>query len=221
MKTRLTFTLIAITGIILTNCQNSESTNASFLKEKESQILKELRLDLTQNLNDINSNIAALEVSKKANEVVINNMEYNIPYHDSLDAHFANLYPYLVFSPNETTFNYLKTIGMNSISNDSLRASLSDLYGIQYGIYKSYESIYFVEHYTNYIKPMFMTEFESFKFYRSFKPRNYSKFIKNQKNKRIMTYTRDAIETFIFMQAGLKEDAEQILSVIDKELNNQ
>ena len=203
------------------SCTNSDHVKGELSKEKEHKILIDLRSDLSQNLEDINSNIESLIISKKANEIVINAKKNNLQYHDSLDFHFANLYPYLVFSPNETTFNYLKTIGMNSISNDSLRASISDLYGVRYGVYKSYESIYFVEHYTNYIKPMFMVEFESFKFYRSFKPRNYNKFITNQENKRIITYTRDAIESFIFLQAGLKEDAEQIVAAIDRELKNQ
>jgi len=208
-------------GFSILSCTNSDLVKGKLSKEKEHKILKELRSDLSQNLEDINSNIKSLIISKKANEIVINAKRKNLKYHDSLDFHFANLYPYLVFSPNETTFNYLKTIGMNSISNDSLRASISDLYGVQYGIYKSYESIYFVEHYTNYVKPMFMNEFESFQFYRSFKPRNFNKFISNQDNIGIITYTRDAIDTFIFLQAGLKEDAEQIVAAIDREIKNQ
>lgn len=213
------YLLIVAIGVLSTGCGNFNKANDEYPKGLEKMILKELRSDLIQNLNDINSNIESLKISKKANEIIIYNMENNIQYHDSLDYHFANLYPYLIFSPNETTFNYLKQSGLNSISNDSIRTSISNLYGVQYGIYKSYESIYFVEHYTNYIKPMFIAEFESFVFYRSFKPRNYNQFIKNQEYKRIMTYTADAILTFIFMQSGLKEDAQKLLSDIDKELN--
>ncbi|WP_347922222.1 hypothetical protein [Pontimicrobium sp. SW4] len=205
---------IVIIGISLFSCSNSNSGE----KNSELAILKELHSDLVQNLTDINSNIESLKISKKANEIIISNIKSNIQYHDSLNFHFANLYPYLVFSPNETTFNYLKQIGMNSISNDSIRASISNLYGVRYGIYKYYESIYFVEHYINYIKPMFIAEFETFKIYGSFKPRNYNQFIKNPEYKRIMSYTKDVIQTFIFMQKGLKEDAENLISAIDKEL---
>ncbi|QCX38594.1 hypothetical protein FF125_09175 [Aureibaculum algae] len=104
------------------------------------------------------------------------------------------------------------------ISNDSIRASVSNLYGVQYGIYKSYEGIYFTEHYTNYIKPMFMEEFETFEFYRSFKPKNYQQFITNKAYKRVIRYSIDAIQTFIFMQSGLKENVEKLISEIDKEL---
>ncbi len=214
------FLLIIVIGLSIISCQNSEATKFESSQALEQNILKDLRFDLIQNVSDINSNIESLKISKNANEIIISSMENNIQYHDSLDYHFANLYPYLVFSPNETTFNYLKQSGLKSISNDSIRTSISNLYGVQYGIYKSYESIYFVEHYTNYIKPMFIAEFESFGFYTSFKPRNYNQFIKNQEYKRIMSYTEDAIQSFIFMQSGLKEDVEKLISAINKELED-
>ncbi len=213
------FLLIAVTGLLFPGCTKCETANGEFPKELENKVLTELRLDLIQNLNDINSNIESLLVCEKVNEIIINQIENGLPYHDSLDYYFANLYPYLVFSPNQTTFNYLKQTGMFLISNDSIRVAVSDLYGVQFGIYQSYESIYFVEHYTNYIKPMFIAEFETFEFYRSFKPRKYSQFITNQEYKRIMSYTADASLTFRFMQSNLKENVEKLISVIDKEIN--
>lgn len=66
---------------------------------------------------------------------------------------------------------------------------------------------------------MYITEFNTFKFYRSFKPRRYSQFIKNQEYKRIMSYTVDAIRTFIFMQSRLKENVEKLILDIDKEID--
>ncbi|MCK5343528.1 MAG: hypothetical protein KAR20_08990, partial [Candidatus Heimdallarchaeota archaeon] len=165
------------------------------------------------------ANIESLEMSENANRLIIDHMDKAIPYHDSLNSYFANLYPYLVFAPNETTFNYLKQTGMSLISNDSIRSAVSELYGVSFGVYKSYETIYFVEHYTNYIKPMFISEFETFKFYRSFKPKNYSQFIKNRAYKTIMSYTADACQSFRFLQSDLKESVEKLISTIDTEIN--
>jgi hypothetical protein len=213
------YLFIITIGLLMSSCKNHEISKSGNIEELEHQILKELQLELKQNLDDINSNLESLIISKTANEIIISNMENNTKYHDSLDYHFANLYPYLVFSPNETTFNYLENSGMFLIANDSIRASASNLYGVKYEIYKSFESIYFTEHYTNYIKPMFMEEFETFEFYRSFKPKNYNQFIENKAYKGVMRYTTDAINTFIFMQSGLKEDVEKLISEIDKELN--
>ena len=212
------FVFIAAIGLLSLSCTKFETSKVEYPKELENKVLAELRLDLTQNLNDIKSNIESLHISEKANRIIINHIKNNLPYKDSLDYHFANLYPYLVFSPNQTTFHYLKQTGMHLIYSDSIRAAVSELYGVQFKIYQSYESIYFVEHYTNYIKPMFIEEFETFKFYRSFRPKKYSQFINNQKYKRIMSYTADASQTFRFMQSNLKENVEKLISEIDKEL---
>jgi len=209
------YTILIVIGALMMSCVNSDVTN----KELENEILQSLKLDLIQNLEDINSNINSLEISEQANRMIIDHFENKRPYQDSLDYHFANLYPYLVFSPNESTFNYIKQIGLSVISNDSIRTSISDLYGVQYGIYKDYERIYFVEHYTNYIKPMFIAEFETFQFYRSFKPRAYDQFANNIDYRRVMSYTADASQTFMFMQYGLKEKVEQLISQINNETN--
>ena len=229
MKTRTIIFALLFSGSTFTYCigqaqkadgkaESGKHVASESSTEYEKNILKELRLDLLQNLRDINSNIKLLETCEKANRIVINHIENALPYSDSLDYHFANLYPYLVFSPNQTTFNFLTQKGMSLISNDSIRAAVSDLYGVQFGMYKSYESIYFVEHYTNYIKPMFIAEFETFKFYRSFKPGRFDEFVKNQKYKRIMSYTADASQTFRFLQSNLKNDVEKLLKQIEKEL---
>jgi len=217
MKTIYAFSLLI--GLVFTSCGQFNSTNTEHHRESEKRVLKELRSDLVQNLSDINANIESLELSENANRLIIDHMDKSIPYHDSLNYYFANLYPYLVFAPNETTFNYLKQAGMSIISNDSIRSAVSDLYGVNFGIYKSYESIYFVEHYANYIKPMIISEFRTFKFYRSFMPKNYSQFIKNQEYKIIMSYTADACQSFRFMQSNLKESVERLISTIDIEIN--
>ena len=106
------YTIIVAIGLLTTNCRISDSKNSEFPKGLEQNILKELRLDLIQNMDDINSNIESLAVSEKANRIIIDHIENGIQYQDSLDYHFANLYPYLVFFPNQTTFNYLKQTGM-------------------------------------------------------------------------------------------------------------
>lgn len=210
--------LIVALGLSCASCKSVSTITHSQAVGFEKSILKELRTDLVQNLNDINSNIEGLKICEKANLVVINQIENDLPYHDSLDYHFANLYPYIVFSPNQTTFDYLKHKGLGIISNDSIRRMTSNLYGSQFGTYRSFEDTYFVEHYTNYIKPMFMAEFDTFEFYTSFSPRKYSQLIANKNYTLVMRYTIDACRSFIYLQYGLKETVEELISDIDIEL---
>lgn len=184
----------------------------------ETKTLKELRSDLMQNIDDIDTNIAQLEECKQANEIIIYHIENNLPYNDSLDFHFANLYPYIAFSPIQTTFNNLNQTGITLITNDLLRANISDLYANQFSLYKVLESTYLVEHYTNYIKPMFMTEFETFEIYESFKPKRYSQFIKNKEYKQIMNYTVENCHRFIIIQSRFKENVDNLIIQIDNEI---
>jgi len=183
----------------------------------EKKTLKELLSDLKQNINDIEENITILEKCKQSTEIIINHIENSLPYNDSLDSHFSNLYPYITFSPIQTTYNNLSQTGMNLISNDSLRVDISDLFANQYSSYRVFESTYFVEHHNNYIKPMFMREFETFE-RESLKPKQYDQFIKNQDYKQIMNYTVSSCTTFIKMQSKLRESAKKLIIDIEKEI---
>ena len=62
---------------------------------------------------------------------------------------------------------------MKLITNDSLRVEISKLYGSAFEGFQVVESTYFVEHYTNYIKLMFMKEFGTFEVLQSLKPKEY------------------------------------------------
>lgn len=184
----------------------------------ETKTLKELRSDLVQNISDIEENIVRLEICKKANEIILSNRNNNLPYNDSLDFHFANLYPYIVFSPIQTTFNKLNQTGINLITNDLLRANISEIYANQFSAYKTFEKTYLVEHHNNYVKPMLIAEFITFDLYESFKPRDYKHFMQNERYTQIMNYTIENCERFINFQSFFKELAENLIIEIDKEI---
>ena len=209
--------VLVVIGILIA-LQLNNWNEVRKIRIQEIKTLKELRSDLLQNINDIDENITFLKLSKQANEIILHHMENNLPYSDSLDFYFANLYPFITFSPNQTTFNNLKQTGMNLITNDSLRANISDLYANRFNIYKVFEKTYFVEHYINYIKPMFMTEFKTFKLYESFKPNNYNQFIKNKEYKQIMNYTVGNCKRFIIYQSTFKKNITDLILQIDNKI---
>ena len=69
------FLLIVVIGLLFTSCRKFEPANGEFPKGLENKALKDLRLDLIQNLNDINSNIESLKTCEIANEIIINQIE--------------------------------------------------------------------------------------------------------------------------------------------------
>ena len=212
--------VLVVIGILIAlqiNTWNEERK----LKSKERKSLTALRKDLNQNLNDIDINIISLQKSKKSNETIIYHIENKLAYNDSLDYHFSMLYPFISFTINQTTYETLKQGGMDLISNDSLRNSISNLYSNRFKAYHTFETTYMVNHYLDHIKPMFISEFVTFELYSSAHPKNYDQFILNSENKQILIFTAGFCNTFIGIQSNLKTEVEKIIDMIDKEVNNE
>jgi hypothetical protein len=209
--------VLVVIGILIA-LQLNNWNEVRKIRIQEIKALNELRSDLLQNINDIDENITYLRVSKRANEIILHHIENNLPYNDSLDFHFANLYPFITFSPNQTAFNSLNQSGMNLITNDSLRTKISDLFANRFNVYKVFEKTYLVEHYVNYIKPLMMSEFKTFNLYQSFKPNNYNQFTKNKEYIQIMNFSVQISETFIKFQLKFKKSINDLILQIDNEI---
>ena len=101
-------------------------------KTEEIQYLNELKSGLTYDLNDIFFNIELHHKAEKSCEIILYNLENDIPYHDSLDLHFAQASNFSASFPKKGAYESLKSIGIGLISNDSLRLKIIDLYEVQF-----------------------------------------------------------------------------------------
>ena len=211
--------ILVMVGILLAVQVNNWNENRKS-KIKEIKTLKELQSDLVQNIEDMEINIAVLSDCQISNQIIIYHIENNIPYNDSLNYHFSNLYPYITFNVNQTTYENLKQTGLGLISNDSLRLSISDLYANQFTGYRKFENTYMVEHHNNDVKPMFISEFTSFELQSSAHPRNYNRFMNNPRNREILSWTEEICEAFIVIQSRLIENVEELMAQIDKEIDD-
>ena len=84
--------LLVMIGILLAVQVNNWNENRK-TKIKEIKILMELRSDLVQNLADLEENIDAFNDCLNSCEIIIYHIENKIPYDDSLNYHFSNLFP--------------------------------------------------------------------------------------------------------------------------------
>ena len=212
--------ILVVVGILIA-LQINNWNEINKLRKIEIKTLKELKSDLNQNIIEINSHIGALEDCKKSNEIIISHMENNLSYHDSLDYHFSNLYPFIVFLPVQTTFDNLSQNGIELISNDSLRSQITMLYGNEFSAFRAFEKTYFVEHYDNYIKPIYIKEFETFEVFQSLKPRDYHQLMANSEYMQILNYTVNSCQNFIRIQNRLIESVNRLIINIDNEISDQ
>jgi len=66
----------------------------------------------------------------------------------------------------------LKQTGFYLLANESLRKAISNLYGNLFMTYRNAENNYLIKHYDNHFKQMFISEFVTFEYATSMKPKN-------------------------------------------------
>jgi hypothetical protein len=123
--------LLVVIGILVA-VQINSSYQQSLTRKLEVKYLKEMRANLLFDLKDIDFNIDFNESRRQSNEAVIYHLTNDLPYHDSLDFHMANLLFSTRSLPNMSAYESLKSKGLEIISSDSLRANITYVYSFSY-----------------------------------------------------------------------------------------
>lgn len=101
-------------------------------KKLERILLSEMLSNLEQDLQDIDWSLNFKANCIQSNIVVMQYLEGNLPWHDSLETHFGRLIQGTVFVNNISAFESLKSIGIDLITNDSLRQQITYVYSARY-----------------------------------------------------------------------------------------
>ncbi|MBT8180141.1 MAG: hypothetical protein KJO53_00990 [Eudoraea sp.] len=131
--------ILVVIGILIALNINNRN-EASKLKYKELVLLTEIKQNLKQDINLLNSNLIANKERIRSNEIVKFSLETKSTFNDSLKYHFGNIFGNFRFTENNSAWENLKSIGLDLISNDSLRNSLSNLYSTKYGYIEDVEN---------------------------------------------------------------------------------
>ena len=123
--------VLVVLGILIALNINNHN-EVSKLKQKELVLLAEMRQNLKQDLNRLDGIIRADKERIRSNEIVKLSLETKSAFNDSLKYHFGNTFGNWELTENTAAWENLKSIGLDLISNDSLRSSLSHLYSTRY-----------------------------------------------------------------------------------------
>jgi hypothetical protein len=121
-------------------------------RKLEKVLLNELLVNLQSDLSDVEYNINYHSRFLKSSEIVLEYLEGSDPYHDSLETHFGNLNGATVFMENISAYESLKSIGIDLISNDTLRQMITNLYSVWYDYILSVEQ-FAAKHITEIMNP--------------------------------------------------------------------
>ena len=164
-------TLYVIVGILVALSLDSWNEER---KERilEIEILSEIKENLIQDFEDHNQNIRFLSNVVYSSRIVLDHLNKNLPYNDSLAHHFSWLPMAANFDPVNSGYELLLSEGVNIVSNDSIRQKISNIYGSQFKWLRDF--LKDRQYLTN--QPLFMDmmkKFKTFEIMNRAVPRNY------------------------------------------------
>ena len=182
-------------------------------------VLKELKKNLIDDIKDIEENVFYHKQAIVSSKIIYEVMENQLPYNDSLDAHFSSIHIIPLFLETRIAYAQIKTLGTSIVKTDSLRDKIIDLYERKYYFLKNW-----VEgerrHSTNDYRGFYRTEFSRLDFFGKTHPVNFNQLSKNQVYKNYVNHQITFTEYTLGWYDVSKVIAEDIVNMIDLELGN-
>ncbi|MBK9149182.1 MAG: hypothetical protein IPM12_15360 [Flavobacteriales bacterium] len=123
--------VLVVIGILIALSINNASAEAK-TRSKELVLLQEMRQNLVADLLDVRYNVTGNLKRIRANEAVLNAFQERTPLSDTLEKHYGNILGNFQLSENTAAWENLKSVGIDLISDDSLRNAISALYSMKY-----------------------------------------------------------------------------------------
>ena len=192
----------------------------------ETEMLEEIKVGLLKDISDISFNITRHKEILNSQNILIEWLDSNKPYKDTLSYHFAVINGSTVFVSNEAPYATLNEIGIRLISNDSLRNKIASVYDRDFDYYYDHIIMYndlFLKGWKDYNVPYFEGTYPLF-----IDQSNRMKPLEIEKIRRDNDYKYhiksiaqfNAFYIRNIMQRA-KKGAEELVDMIDKELNKK
>lgn len=201
---------LVVIGILIA-LQINNANESSKLRVKEAVLLGEMKSNLQSDLLDLEYNISGNQKRISSNEVILTALEEKRPLHDSLKPHFGNIFGNFQLSENTASWENLKSVGLDLISDDSLRNRISYLYSTRYVYLENTEKDLDDGYQWNYFYPMVLENLTMDKIWVSASPKDYEALLRNREFNEVLK-----MNLFIrnFQQDQYKEIQEIVVGLI-------
>jgi hypothetical protein len=163
--------VLVVIGILIALQINNWNQNRIEANE-ELNILKALKVGLETDLNDLNYNAISIENSINSANTVIQSLENDEPYRDSVADHLGFMMLPVKFLYSTSAFETLKSKGIDLIKNPQVRDAIVDVYDSGYNFFLDYERVFVLDENDRGLKDIFSTRFEE-SFVVNFSKTNY------------------------------------------------
>ena len=204
--------ILVVIGILIALKINN-SNEASNLKHNELILLMEMQQNLKHDSDKLNGILIANQERIRSNEMVKVSLENNVPFNDSLKYHFGNTFGNWQLTENTAAWENLKSIGLDLISNDSLRNSISYLYSSKYIYLENVEKGADDGYQWNQLYPQILKHINIDTLWVSGTPKNYEELIHNRE---FMEVIKMNLFFRNFMQNQYIDVKKNVISVLEQ-----
>lgn len=124
--------VLVVIGILIALQINNWNENRK-LEVQELNFLKSFKVSLQADSTDRVQSIELHERARNSMDILIDHMEKDLPYRDTLKYHFSNMMTDWGLPYDFSTYEALKSNDLNLITNESLRSSIIDYYSYAEG----------------------------------------------------------------------------------------
>jgi uncharacterized membrane protein YgaE (UPF0421/DUF939 family) len=123
--------LLVVIGILIALQVNNWNEERK-LNKKEINIYSEILSELTETNKELIKDTQGLERNLRSTIAVRNLLIMKVNSEDSLKHYMPNVYNQSHFNPKSSAFESLKSIGLDLLSNDSVRNAITNLYQLEF-----------------------------------------------------------------------------------------
>jgi hypothetical protein len=210
--------ILVMVGILLALQVNN--WNEERKKDKMTVIIyQELINNIQLDIDDLKKNMRTDSSVQSSISFVLNVIEEKPAYNDSLmPYHFGGMSKYTNFYHHKSAYENLKSIGLNLITNDSLRFAIIKFYDETCNYLLNVEKTIINPHEDNFIKPFMMEHFDYSSFSNPAYPIDYFYLLTQVKLKSILATKQ---QTFVWKKRRgqmVLDAAEKLIIMINSEL---
>jgi hypothetical protein len=110
--------LVVVGILIAIQINNWNESRKQKIAEKE--VLRDIVIGIEDNIGYLNFSINYNQTGIESGELILNHLDNNYPYHDSLDMHFSQAFGYSSPFIRNPGYESLKSFGMNIVEDDSI-----------------------------------------------------------------------------------------------------
>lgn len=210
--------VLVVIGILIALQINNWNEQRKY-KNLEITMLAEIRESLEESLTEINDMINKNGKYVEDYKILLNHVNNNLPYDDSLDDYFGTLENWVSPYFNYSAFETLKTLGAELISNDSLKKRIIRMYDRELEfLVNDYDKSEW-NYSTGVVHPFFSKHLERVINSNKAVPNNYNELMHNAEFKNILTALIDLRSRGIKFSQDLKLALENLIEDISKEMD--